>query len=89
MFLKMLGTILGPNPTSRFMGRENEILDYIDCISNEEIQFEGSKVTLKENENSAQKEIDMSNIVPPFSSNSTQTKNSHKQEGIQYDFLQI
>ena len=54
-----LGSNLSSKVSSRYLDRSNEVLDYIDCISNEEVPFEIPISNSKENIHDSNKENEL------------------------------
>ena len=63
VFIKTINITGGSTITmsSRYLNRSNEVLDYIDCISNEAVPFGIDSGSLKENDIGTQN----TNFIPP------------------------
>ena len=61
--------------STSYLDRSNEVLDYIDCISNEDVPFETPSTNSKENDDSLKKENEMPS-EPLNSSGGTKDENS-------------
>ena len=82
----VLGSNLSSTVSTRYLDRSNEVLDYIDCISNEDVPFEIPSTNSKENDDELKKDNEVPSETPKSSDGTNVEKLNDLNKGMRCKF---